>query len=79
MANKYPNSGALFPAKKASPKAPDHTGKLSVNADLLKSCPRDSDGNVEIRIAAWEKSGQNGSIFLSIVASAPQPRKEPWE
>ena len=75
----YPNSGALFPNKKSQPASPDMTGELTVNADLLKSCPRDEQGNVVIRLAAWDREGQRGN-FYSIKASAPQaPKKEPWE
>lgn len=74
----YPNSGALFPQKKSQPASPDYTGELTVNADLLKTCPRDEQGNVTIRLAAWEREGARGA-FYSIKASAPQPKKEPWE
>jgi hypothetical protein len=74
----YPNSGGLFVNKKNQAASPDYTGELTVNADLLKTCPRDEQGNVVIRLAAWEKEGSKGPFF-SLKASAPQPKKEPWE
>ena len=73
---KYVNSGALFSRKKTSDKAPDFGGDLLISADLIKSLPRDADGDIKIELAAWVRQSAKGEFF-SLRASAPfQSKKE---
>ena len=77
----YPDSGALFPNDSSTAGAPEMTGTLKLSSDLLKSCTKDENGLIVIRIAAWKKQGAKGN-FLSVQARkpmAPTKQKEEWE
>jgi len=75
----YPNSGALWPNENPKENSPNMSGTIKISADLIKGCPRDENGLITIRLAAWKKQGPKGS-FLSVSASAPMAqKKEEWE
>ena len=70
----YPDSGALFPNDSSTAGAPEMTGTLKLSSDLLKSCTKDENGLIVIRIAAWKKQGAKGSFF-SVQASKPMAQR----
>lgn len=73
------NTGFLFPQKgQKSRNAPNMTGKISVDEELLEylqSC-LDAGDEAEVSIAAWRKVSGKGTPFLSIKASIPREQKK---
>jgi len=62
---KYPNTGVLFKQdRKKSDKAPDWTGTLEIDDELLKAA---IVSGAKLRIAGWVRSGRNGE-FISLKA-----------
>lgn len=64
------NTGALFVNDKGdNDKRPDYTGKILIDPKTFKP---DSDGNVTIYLAAWNKESDKVGTFLSLKASPPK-------
>lgn len=69
----------LFPNKKKSgPNAPDYTGKVTLDEDLITfiQATFDKTGDmVELDLAGWKKTSSNGSTFLSLAVKPPRERQ----
>lgn len=63
------NRGVLFQNDKDGNEArPDMTGKLVIRASDYEE---DGEGNISIRLAAWQKNSGKVGDYLSVSASPP--------
>lgn len=72
-------SGAIFPAQKKNPKAPDLTGYITLTtADLDALVEKARNGDpIKLRLACWKRqSNQGGGNFLS-VSGEPDGQGQP--
>lgn len=61
--------GALFKAKqKKNDKAPDYTGNIDVDAELIELV---QSGAEKVQLAGWLKTSKAGSKYISLRVSAP--------
>jgi hypothetical protein len=64
------NRGALFENDKEGKESrPDYTGKLEIR---VEDFPKNEEGNLEVRLAAWVKESDRVGAYLSVNASAPR-------
>ena len=69
------NRGVLFENDKQGNDArPDLTGEATLDIDGFADLPRNEDGTVTIRLAAWSKESKAGQPFFSITFSAPRAK-----
>lgn len=73
MANKYPDSGALFANEGKTGKQPDYNGKISLSKETIDSLSEiaRSQGDATIYISGWTKISASGKRFMSLKASPP--------
>jgi hypothetical protein len=71
---KFPNSGALFPAKsRVHPKSPDVSGDINIERSLLRQLMDEQDGDsVKIKLSGWNRSSGYGD-FISLVVNTYKP------
>lgn len=68
-----PNTGNLFHQKvKKNPKAPDYTGELLIDLDVLEV----KNNKVKVRIAGWKKTSEKGTTYLSLNVDTFKPKSE---
>lgn len=61
--------GALFKVReKKSDKAPDYTGNIDVDQELIDLV---QSGNEKVQIAGWLRTGKSGNKYISLRVSAP--------
>jgi hypothetical protein len=69
-----PNSGCLFPNsvkwQEAKPGRPDFGGEAQVQCSHCANVSR-------LRVAGWHKQRPDGTEFISLAFSEPQPKKGP--
>ena len=75
MANKYPNSGALFEShNRVHAKSPDMSGDISIDRTLLRTMLNETDeDDIKIKLSAWRKQGSKGE-FLSLTVNTYKPQ-----
>ena len=62
----YSNTGRLSPNQyKKNDKQPDHKGSITLERALVKQLLEESEDEVVIKIAGWNRSGQYGD-FISL-------------
>lgn len=62
----------------------DYSGKATIKADqvdaliaYLKSASPNQYGDIELRIAGWNKQSKSGTGYISAVASTPRQQQQP--
>jgi hypothetical protein len=74
MAERFPNSGAVFPRQKRNEKAADMGGDVTIEEDVLDYIVRAAENGstqVKLELSAWKRRTRDGGSMLSMKVEIP--------